>query len=73
MGTHERGATRTIRRIGGIRHADLRRDDDTFLRSNPETMLQIEESIRELTGGKGIAVTIEELRTRLGLTEYGHP
>jgi len=69
MATRERGITRPMRRLGGIRHADFRRDDDTYLRSNPETVRQIEEAMRELDEGRGRPVTLDEIRAMLGLAE----
>ena len=69
MVTRERGITRPLRRLGGIRHADFRRDDDTYLRSNPETVRQIEEAMRELDEGRGRPVTLDEIRAMLGLAE----
>lgn len=69
MATRERGITRPMRRLGGIRHADFRRDDDTYLRSNPANVRWINESIRSLDEGKARRVTLDELRALLGPAE----
>ena len=67
MATRERSIAPLLRRLGGIRHADFRRDDDTYLRSNPETVREIEEAMRRVEAGEGRPVTLDEIRAMLGL------
>ena len=69
MATRERGITRPMRRLGGIRHADFRRDDDSFFRSNPETVRQLLEAKQRLREGKGRPATLAEIRAMLGIGE----
>jgi hypothetical protein len=67
MATRERRIPPLLRQLGTVRHADFRRDDDAFIRSNPETVRQLLEARREIAEGKGIPFTLEELRADLGL------
>lgn len=66
---HRRGAARIsnrLRRLGTIHHADFRRNDDAYLRSNPETVRQIDEAIQRVRAGQGRVVTLDEIRGMLG-------
>ena len=55
-----------MRMLGVLRPRE--REDDAYLRSNPETVRQLREARREIAEGKGIPFTIEQLRVELGLT-----
>ena len=69
MATRERRITPMLRRLGTVRHADFRRDDDAFIRGNPAMVRFLEQAIRDLDAGKGRSVTDEELRALLGPAE----
>jgi hypothetical protein len=63
------GKAPPLRRLGTIRYADFRRNDDAFFRGNPETVRQLKEAMRELKEGRGMPATLEEIRAMLGLAQ----
>ncbi len=69
MATRERSITPLLRRLGAIRRADFRRDDDAFFRSNPAMVRILDQGIRDIAEGRFVIGTIEELEARLGQGE----
>lgn len=60
MATRRRHVAPFVRRLGTIRHADFRRNDDAYLRSNPYLMAKLERAIRDIAGGRYFVGNLEE-------------
>jgi hypothetical protein len=65
MATRERSITPLLRRLGTIRHADFRRNDDAYIRSNPYLMAKLEQAKRDIAEGRYFIGTLEEVEARL--------
>ncbi len=52
MATRQRHVTPVVRRLGTIRHADFRRNDDAYFRSNPYMMAKLEQAQRDIAEGR---------------------
>jgi hypothetical protein len=60
LATRERSITPLLRRLGTIRHADFRRNDDAYVRSNPYLMAKLEKAMRDIADGRFIVGSLEE-------------
>lgn len=60
MVTRRRHVSPFSRRLGTIRHADFRRNDDACLRSNPYLMAKLERAMRDIAEGRYFVGSLEE-------------
>lgn len=65
MATRERSITPLLRRLGTIRHADFRRNDDAYFRSNPAMVRLLNEAKRDVAEGRYFVGSLEEVEARL--------
>jgi hypothetical protein len=60
MATRPRHVAAPFRRLGTIRHADFRRNDDAYFRSNPAMVRILEEGLRDIAEGRYFVGSLEE-------------
>jgi hypothetical protein len=65
MATRRRHVAPFLRRLGTIRHADFRRNDDAYFRSNPAMVRLLEQGMRDIAEGRYFIGSIEEVEARL--------
>jgi len=54
---------------GALRRVNFGRNDTKYIMRHPEYYRRIKEAIRRMDRGEGIHLSLDEIRSRLGLTE----
>jgi hypothetical protein len=65
MPTRRRHVAPLVRRLGTIRHADFRRNDDAYFRSNPAMVRILDQGIRDIAEGRYFVGSLEEVEAWL--------